>query len=213
MQQIARNVTIDGCGARRDCRYLLHDRDAKYSAVFCWIIETAHVKTLALPARAKLIGSIRRDWLDHVVVFSEQHLRHLLSCDQKYCNEVRALSATRNAVLALIAGPVVSPPLVLASLPAYPAPSLAVGWPSEGLKRSKTFISIAPQIGAKIDSMTGPELGLGWEARANRRTISWVCFKERRTAPQHCQHHAGVRWMVAYIDLIKGANDSLSRPN
>src|SRR5438445_9990611 len=27
MQQIARNVTMEGCGALRDCRYLLHDRD------------------------------------------------------------------------------------------------------------------------------------------------------------------------------------------
>jgi len=34
MQQIARNVTMDGCGALRDCRYLVHDRDAKYSAFF-----------------------------------------------------------------------------------------------------------------------------------------------------------------------------------
>jgi Phage integrase, N-terminal SAM-like domain len=41
MQQIARNVTMDGCGALRDCRYLLHDRDAKYSAAFRATIETA----------------------------------------------------------------------------------------------------------------------------------------------------------------------------
>jgi putative transposase len=52
MQQIGRNATMDGCGALRDCRYLLHDRDAKYSAAFCSIIETARVKTLALPARS-----------------------------------------------------------------------------------------------------------------------------------------------------------------
>ena len=29
MQQIARNVTMEGCGALRDCRYLLHDRDTQ----------------------------------------------------------------------------------------------------------------------------------------------------------------------------------------
>jgi len=29
MQQIARNVTMEGCGALRDCRYLLHDCDTK----------------------------------------------------------------------------------------------------------------------------------------------------------------------------------------
>ena len=30
IKQIARNVTMDGCGILRDCRYLLHDRDMKY---------------------------------------------------------------------------------------------------------------------------------------------------------------------------------------
>ena len=34
MQQIARNVTMEGCGALRDCRYLLHDRDTKYTQSF-----------------------------------------------------------------------------------------------------------------------------------------------------------------------------------
>jgi putative transposase len=31
MRQIARNVTMEGCGTLRDCRYLLHDRDTKYT--------------------------------------------------------------------------------------------------------------------------------------------------------------------------------------
>jgi Integrase core domain len=37
----------------------------------------------------RLIGSIRRDCLDHVVVFGEQHLLHLLNSYQKYYNEAR----------------------------------------------------------------------------------------------------------------------------
>jgi Integrase core domain len=35
----------------------------------------------------RLIGSIRRDCLDHIVVFGEQRLRHLLKSYQKYYNE------------------------------------------------------------------------------------------------------------------------------
>ena len=31
MKQIARNVTMEDCGALRDCRYLLHDRDTKFT--------------------------------------------------------------------------------------------------------------------------------------------------------------------------------------
>jgi hypothetical protein len=34
MKQIARNATMDDCGALRDCRYLLHDRDTKFTRSF-----------------------------------------------------------------------------------------------------------------------------------------------------------------------------------
>jgi transposase InsO family protein len=37
----------------------------------------------------RLIGSIRRDFLDHVVVFGERHLRYLLGSYQRYYNEAR----------------------------------------------------------------------------------------------------------------------------
>jgi transposase InsO family protein len=37
----------------------------------------------------RLIGSIRRECLDHVVVIGEQHLRHILMCYIKYYNAVR----------------------------------------------------------------------------------------------------------------------------
>src|ERR1700737_2670664 len=51
MKQMARNVTMEGCGALRDCRYLLHDRDTKYTISFRAIIDSGQVKTLPLPAR------------------------------------------------------------------------------------------------------------------------------------------------------------------
>jgi hypothetical protein len=37
----------------------------------------------------RLIGSIRRECLDHVVVVGERHLHHVLASYQKYYNEVR----------------------------------------------------------------------------------------------------------------------------
>src|ERR1035437_7495020 len=46
----------------------------------------------------RLIGSIRRECLDHVVVFGEQHLRHILLSYMKYHNEVRThLSLEKDA--------------------------------------------------------------------------------------------------------------------
>ena len=37
----------------------------------------------------RLIGSIRRECLDHVVVFSEAHLRRILAAYFNYCSELR----------------------------------------------------------------------------------------------------------------------------
>jgi len=51
MKQMARNVTMEGCGILRGCRYLLHDRDTKYTRSFRAIIASGQVEPLALPAR------------------------------------------------------------------------------------------------------------------------------------------------------------------
>jgi transposase InsO family protein len=46
----------------------------------------------------RAIGSIRRDCLDHVVVFGEWHLRHLLRSYATYYNEARThLSVNKDA--------------------------------------------------------------------------------------------------------------------
>ena len=46
----------------------------------------------------KLIGSIRRECLDHVVVFGERHLRHVLLSYMNYYNEARThLSLDKDA--------------------------------------------------------------------------------------------------------------------
>jgi transposase InsO family protein len=37
----------------------------------------------------RLIGSIRRECLDHVIVFGERHLRHVLRSYQQYYNGTR----------------------------------------------------------------------------------------------------------------------------
>ena len=47
----------------------------------------------------RLISSIRRECLDHIVVFGERHLRHMLLSYMKYHNEVRThLSLEKDAL-------------------------------------------------------------------------------------------------------------------
>jgi transposase InsO family protein len=48
----------------------------------------------------RLIGSIRREYLDHVVVFGGRHLRHVLLSYLNYYNETRThLSLDKDAPL------------------------------------------------------------------------------------------------------------------
>lgn len=46
----------------------------------------------------RVIGSIRRESLDHFIVFGEAHLRRILKAYASYCNEVRThLSLDKDA--------------------------------------------------------------------------------------------------------------------
>ena len=74
MQQMARNVTMQGCGALRYFRYLLHDRDTKYTTAFRAAIASGRVKTLPLPARSPNLNAYAERWVRSVKgVFVEDH--------------------------------------------------------------------------------------------------------------------------------------------
>src|ERR1700684_3878147 len=87
MKQIARNVTMEGCGILRDCRYLLHDRDTKYTRSFRAIIASGRVEPLALPASSpnlnayaeRWVRSVKEECLSKVILFGEQSLCRVLS--------------------------------------------------------------------------------------------------------------------------------------
>jgi len=66
MEQIGRNVTMDAWGILCGCRYLLHDRDTKYSAAFRAMIESAHIDTLPLPARSPNLNAHAGRWVRSV---------------------------------------------------------------------------------------------------------------------------------------------------
>jgi hypothetical protein len=87
MQQMARNATMEGCGTLRDCRYLLHDRDTKFTISFRAIIRSGQVKTLALPAHSpnlnayaeRWVRSVKEECLSKIILFGERSLRRALS--------------------------------------------------------------------------------------------------------------------------------------
>ena len=84
---LARQLTA-ACGWDEPPCYLIRDRDGAYGAAFIRRIRAMGIRDRPVPARS-LIGSIRRECLDHVVVVGERHLLHVLASYQKYHNEVR----------------------------------------------------------------------------------------------------------------------------
>jgi putative transposase len=87
MKKIAPNATMDDCGALRHCRYLLHDRDTKFTQSFQAIIASGRVEPLAMPARSpnlnayaeRWVRSVKEECLSKVILFGERSLRRALS--------------------------------------------------------------------------------------------------------------------------------------
>src|SRR5262249_57609341 len=76
---------------------LLRDRDTIYGNVFARHLKGMGILEVLIAPRApwqnpfaeRVIGSIRRECLDHVIVFSERHLRRLLRRYLAYYNAAR----------------------------------------------------------------------------------------------------------------------------
>jgi transposase InsO family protein len=68
-------------------RYLIHDRDRCYGGAFIPRAARIGIRTLLTPVRApkanaiaeRLVGTLRRECLDHLIVINERHLRALLA--------------------------------------------------------------------------------------------------------------------------------------
>jgi transposase InsO family protein len=95
--------------------YLIRDRDACYGSQFVRRVRSLGIRDHPTSARSpwqngyaeRLIGSIRRECLDHVVVFGERHLRHLLLSYMYYYDTVRThLSLAKDAPVLRLVHPV-----------------------------------------------------------------------------------------------------------
>jgi hypothetical protein len=102
---IANQVT-EACGWEQVPRYLIRDRDGAYGEIFIRRLRLMGIRDRPTSPRSpwqngyaeRLIGSIRRECLDHIVVFGERHLRHILLSYMNYHNAVRThLSLEKDA--------------------------------------------------------------------------------------------------------------------
>jgi transposase InsO family protein len=78
-------------------RFLLRDRDASYGSIFTKRVEAMGITEVVTAPRSpwqnayveRVIGSIRRECLDHIVIFNERHLRRVLSSYVDYYQRTR----------------------------------------------------------------------------------------------------------------------------
>jgi transposase InsO family protein len=78
-------------------RYLIRDRDRSYGPVFVQRLRAMGIRDRPIAPRSpwqnayveRLIGSIRRECLDHIIVLGEAHLRRIVGAYAAYYNESR----------------------------------------------------------------------------------------------------------------------------
>jgi transposase InsO family protein len=78
-------------------RYLLRDRDASYGFDFRGRVQAMGITEVITAPHSpwqnayveRVIGSIRRECLDHIVIFNERHLRRVLSSYVDYYQRTR----------------------------------------------------------------------------------------------------------------------------
>jgi putative transposase len=84
--QMARNLVMDLDEQVESIKFLLRDRDSKFSAAFDAVFTAAGIRNLRSPIRApranaimeRWIGSCRRELLDQTLVWNQRHLLHVL---------------------------------------------------------------------------------------------------------------------------------------
>jgi len=78
-------------------RFLIRDRDRKYGQTFTQVATACKIEILKTPYRApkanaiceRFLGSVRRECLDHILVFGERHLHQVVREYGQYFNRAR----------------------------------------------------------------------------------------------------------------------------
>jgi putative transposase len=95
--QQARNLLMDLGERAGQFRFLIRDRDSKFTAAFGDVFSGNGTRVIRTPARSpransyaeRFVGTLRRECLDHVLILGERHLREVLAEYSRHYNEHR----------------------------------------------------------------------------------------------------------------------------
>ena len=88
----------DGLGGRADqFRFLIRDRDSKFTSVFDEVFAGSGMRIIKTPVRSpransfaeRYAGTLRRECLDHLLIYGERHLRRIVAEYARHYNEHR----------------------------------------------------------------------------------------------------------------------------
>jgi putative transposase len=92
--QQARNLLMDFGGRAGRFRFLIRDRDGKFTAAFDDVFASNGTRVIRTPVRSpqanafaeRFAGTLRRECLDHVLILGERHLRKVLAGYARHYN-------------------------------------------------------------------------------------------------------------------------------
>jgi putative transposase len=95
--QQARNLLMDLGERAGQFRFLIRDRDSKFTAMFDDVFAGNNARIVKTPVRSpransfaeRFVGTLRRECLDHLLFYGERHLRRILAEYARHYNEHR----------------------------------------------------------------------------------------------------------------------------